>query len=55
MKVFKVTQKGDSKSHCFVAALDYAQAVAKLVNQSNFEFMYGSGFTIEVTNETFID
>lgn len=55
MKVFKVTQKGDLKSHCFVAALDYPQAVEKLVNQPNFDFMYGSGFTIEVTDETFID
>lgn len=53
-KVFEVTAKSDKTITCYVAAQDYAKAVAKLSNEKSFNFLYGSGFTIEETNETFI-
>lgn len=53
-KVFKVTSKSDKTITCYVAAQDYAKAVAKLSSEKSFNFLYGSGFTIEETNEKFI-
>lgn len=53
-KVFKVTSKSDKTTTCYVAAQDYAKAVAKLSSKESFNFLYGSGFTIEETNVNFI-
>ena len=52
-KVYKVTSKNAHNS-CYVAAKNYDEAVAKLVAQNDFNFLYGGGFTIEKTNETFV-
>ena len=53
-KVFKVTSKSDKTTTCYVAAQDYAKAIAKLSSKESFNFLYGSGFTIEETNVNFI-
>ena len=53
-KVYKVTAKIDKSNSCYVAAKNYADAVTKLVAQDSFNFLYGSGFSIEETNETFV-
>jgi len=52
--IYKVTAKVDKSNTCNVAAKDYAEAVSKLIKSPSFEFLYGGGFTIEETNETFI-
>lgn len=52
-KVYKVTAKNKQNS-CYVAGKNYADAVAKLVQHDNFNFLYAGGFSIEETNETFV-